>query len=155
MGGTQSSEEAPLQRTENLDSTVPIRLRPYKTPDTREKERYLTTDVAHVQNTFETSTDKYDFLIVFRLSEGTNMMPGDHDYMPWEDKNGDIGFKSIWERCIPSGSKKTMEESLKAIEKQFSLRNRNEKLTDKSKAKWGEWLAMARAVIIDRLSLQV
>ena len=167
MGSSLSSEEVPLNQQEQQAGNIPIRKRKYQTPDTREKERLLVSNEAtNVQNTFETATDKFDYLIVFRLTEGVNAINEDAEEQPWEDDvdesgNKREGFKTQWLQCLASDNVKMREESLKAIEKQYSLRNREKKLsgyrdrTEKPKAKKGEWLAMARAVIIDRLSIKV
>ena len=67
MGGTQStgSEKEPLAAQSGGKKG-----RTYRPPDIRKKERFMTNDVSDVTNTFEASVDKYDMLLVFRITEG-------------------------------------------------------------------------------------
>ena len=67
MGGSQSTEhdaeKVPLTESRKKSKK-------YITPDVRAKSRFLIPDTADVTNTFETSIDKYDILLVFNISEG-------------------------------------------------------------------------------------
>ena len=105
MGGSQSLYEAePLtKKVESIQTK-----RTYKTPDAREKDRFLTSDTSSgAGSTFETSIDKFDYAVVFDLSEGK-----------YEDLRRSHGVNCKWKdykesllKCVPD-EPKSLKESI-------------------------------------------
>ena len=99
MGGTQSQVEAePLTKKDESAETKRI----YKTPDAREKDRFLTSESSSgASSTFETSIDKFDYAIVFDLSEGKyeDTEKGHQVDMNWQE------YRDRLLKCVPDEPK--------------------------------------------------
>ena len=114
MGSLQSQYEAePLTKRESTEET-----RTYKTPDAREKDRFLTSDTSSGSgSTFETSIDKFDYAIVFDLSEGKYRDPLKSHYDVWKWKD----YKEKLLKCIPDEPVSLVESIIEGIFSPFSL----------------------------------
>jgi len=139
MGNSGSSEKTPI----NGDKSPTKRV--YRTPDVREKDRFSSSDAANAQGTFETTVDKYDFMILFRITEGPqrSTLLGDDTQIKWKT------IKEIWRKCV-FGSDRVKERSINALKDLWKERTRVEP-KDEETITQGAWLSMARLVIIDQL----
>ena len=114
MGSLQSQYEAePLTKRESTEET-----RTYKTPDAREKDRFLTSDTSSGSgSTFETSIDKFDYAIVFDVREGKYRDPLKSHYDVWKWKD----YKEKLLKCIPDEPVSLVESIIEGIFSPFSL----------------------------------
>ena len=107
MGGSQSSEAEPLTKKE-FDTEMK---RTYKTPDTRQKDRFLTSDTSlGGSSTFEMSIDKFDYALVFELTEGHYEKAEHKSILKWKQYREDFLLK-----CIPDEPKSLKESIVEGI----------------------------------------
>lgn len=111
MGAGGSRETEALKRKKNV--------RYYRPPNVRQKDRFEPEEVISTITTFEATIDRFDYLIVFPLTEGPYVSPTD------EDAEGEridwTQCKEIWRQGIP-GTDATKQKSLESLSKFWEKR---------------------------------
>eukprot|EP01041_Mallomonas_annulata_P013266 gene13266-28094_t len=96
MGAKPSRSE--VSETTPLTSQPP-KLRTYRPPDVRAKDRFEIIDKSNTLQLFDSSIDKYDYLIIFPLSEGplrhASAAKVADERISWRK------ITQLWRQCVP------------------------------------------------------
>eukprot|EP01041_Mallomonas_annulata_P011705 gene11705-24523_t len=120
----------------NTKSSLPLKNH-HKSPDLRIKNRYENSESNTAVISQDSTTDKYDYLIVFATSDGSKT---DNNEITWKD------VEKIWPRYIPGTDdvKKSATNNVSSVWKRSGQGKRSR----------AAWLGVVEEAIINQLSMR-
>eukprot|EP01035_Chromulina_nebulosa_P020166 gene20166-26180_t len=148
--GNASSNASKQSEKQNLNKAN-TSYRKYRVPEVRLKDRFEPNEQANYSNIYETSVDKYDYLIIFPLTEGPfqSVIREDYDepdseFITWEK------ITQIWQQAVP-GTDENKELAVSKLANYWRKRTGTEPNHGDS-IRIKAWLTIAREAIVDQLS---
>jgi len=149
MGNTSSNASKQSEK-QNLNKAN-TSYRKYRVPEVRLKDRFEPNEQTNYSNIYETSVDKYDYLIIFPLTEGPfqSVIRDDYDepdseFITWEK------ICQIWQQAVP-GTDENKEQAVSKLANYWRKRTGTEPNHGDS-IRIKAWLTIAREAIVDQLS---